>query len=119
MNKQLVLENISKEFVQGDRRIKALEDVTLQVNPGEFAAVVGPSGSGKSTFLSIAGVLLEPTKGTLWINGKSILKWSNKEMTSLRLHEIGFVFQGSNLLPFLTVKEQLLFIGEQADKRKV
>lgn len=118
MSNKLVLEHVSKEFGDGDTSVKVLNDVSLQVKAGEFVAVVGPSGSGKSTFLSIAGALLSPTKGRIIIGDKEVGKQSSKQMNEIRLDNIGFIFQSSNLIPYLTVRDQLLLIPKLAGKPK-
>ncbi|MFP3126257.1 ABC transporter ATP-binding protein [Ectobacillus funiculus] len=112
--KKLVLENISKIYGEGDGRVTALDRVSLEVQAGEFVGVVGPSGSGKSTFLSVAGALLSPSSGTILLNGQDITKLSSKELTKVRLKQIGFVFQSSNLVPYLNVRDQLLFVSRLA-----
>lgn len=112
--KKLVLENISKVYGEGDGKITALDRVSLEVQAGEFVGVVGPSGSGKSTFLSVAGALLSPSSGTMLLNGQDITKLSSKELTKVRLKQIGFVFQSSNLVPYLNVRDQLLFVSRLA-----
>lgn len=118
MTNKLVLEHVSKEFGDGDTSVKVLNDVSLQVKAGEFVAVVGPSGSGKSTFLSIAGALLSPTKGRIIIGDKEVGKQSSKQMNKIRLDNIGFIFQSSNLIPYLTVRDQLLLISKLAGNPK-
>lgn len=112
--KKLVLENISKVYGEGDGKVTALDRVSLEVQAGEFVGVVGPSGSGKSTFLSVAGALLSPSSGTIVLNGQDITKLSSKELTKVRLKQIGFVFQSSNLVPYLNVRDQLLFVSRLA-----
>ncbi|WP_377897067.1 ABC transporter ATP-binding protein [Gottfriedia sp. OAE603] len=109
---KLELENISKVYKDGDSSIKVLDEVSLQVKSGELVALVGPSGSGKSTFLSIAGALLSPSSGRLFIDNIEISKLPPSKLTAFRLSKIGFIFQMSNLLPYLTVKDQLLLISE-------
>lgn len=116
MSNKLVLEHVTKEFGDGDTSVKVLNDVSLQVKAGEFVAVVGPSGSGKSTFLSIAGALLSPSKGRIIIGDKEVGKQSSKQMNKIRLDNIGFIFQSSNLIPYLTVRDQLLLITKLAGK---
>ncbi|WP_454191463.1 ABC transporter ATP-binding protein [Paenibacillus sp. Marseille-Q7038] len=116
-NLKLQLENITKTFGDGDSSIKVLKNVTLSVQAGEFVALVGPSGSGKSTFLSIAGALLAPSSGRIVIGGQDLSQFSEKEMNEIRLDKIGFVFQSANLIPYLTVKDQLLLIAELSGKK--
>ncbi|MFB7638398.1 ABC transporter ATP-binding protein [Peribacillus butanolivorans] len=117
MGDKLLFENVSKIYGEGDNRVTALDNISLNVRAGEFVAIVGPSGSGKSTFLSIAGALLSPSKGRLLLNNRDITSLSSKELTRVRLEKIGFVFQSSNLVPYLTVRDQLLLISELIGKR--
>lgn len=107
----LKLDQVSKVYGEGDTEVTALHPITLDIKEGEFIGIVGPSGSGKSTLLSIAGALLSPSKGNIYISGQNITSLSEKEMTDIRLRKIGFIFQFANLVPFLTVKEQLLYIA--------
>lgn len=116
-NCKLQLENITKSFGDGDSSIQVLKNVNLNVNAGEFVALVGPSGSGKSTFLSIAGALLAPSSGKIRIGGQDISNYSEKQLNDIRLRKIGFVFQSANLIPYLTVKDQLLLIAELSGKK--
>lgn len=111
---KLLLDQVSKEFGDGDTSVKVLDHISLDIKSGEFVAVVGPSGSGKSTFLSIAGALLSPSKGRIWMNDQEITKLSDKKMNQLRLSHIGFIFQSSNLIPYLTVRDQLLLMAKLA-----
>ncbi|MGE7907087.1 ABC transporter ATP-binding protein [Peribacillus sp. NPDC094092] len=117
MGDKLLFENISKIYGEGDIKVTALDNISLNVRAGEFIAIVGPSGSGKSTFLSIAGALLSPSKGRLLLNDEDITTLSPKELTRVRLEKIGFVFQSSNLVPYLTVRDQLLLLSELIGKR--
>jgi putative ABC transport system ATP-binding protein len=116
MGDKLLFENVSKVYGEGDNKVIALDDISLNVRAGEFVAIVGPSGSGKSTFLSIAGALLSPSKGRLLLNGEDITTLSPKELTRVRLEKIGFVFQSSNLVPYLSVRDQLLLLSKLIGK---
>jgi len=117
-NTRLLLQNISKVYGDGDTSVKVLDQITLEVKAGEFVALVGPSGAGKSTFLSIAGALLSPSSGQIWIGDQEISKLPEKKLNQIRLDKIGFVFQSANLIPYLTVLDQLILIGELAGKSR-
>lgn len=106
----LVMENVSKVYKDGPKEFKAVDQVSLEVKQGEFIAIIGPSGSGKSTILSIAGALLSPTKGKVFLDGENTADLSAKKITQQRLEKIGFVFQAAHLLPYLKVKDQLQVI---------
>ncbi|WP_338753750.1 ABC transporter ATP-binding protein [Bacillus sp. FJAT-52991] len=117
MEYPLVLENISKSFKDGDSTIHIVKNLSFQAKAGQFTAVIGPSGSGKSTFLSIAGALLSPDSGNIYINNKNITHFTDKEKAQARLTDIGYIFQSSNLVPYLTVKEQLKIVLQMAEKK--
>lgn len=114
----LVLKNVTKSFKEGDSTVDALKNVSLTVNPGEFIAIIGPSGSGKSTLLSIAGALLQPTTGEVLVNGTDIGKMKEKDLSAFRLTDVGFILQTSNLIPYLTVVDQLLLVRKMKGKVK-
>ncbi len=114
---KLVLENVSKVYGAGENAVTALDSVSLTVVAGEFVAVVGPSGSGKTTLLAIAGALLLPTGGTVALNGQSVVRQSASALARFRLEHIGFVLQSSNLVPYVTARDQLLLVAELAGKR--
>ncbi|ENZ6529742.1 ABC transporter ATP-binding protein [Listeria monocytogenes] len=113
----LMMKNISKNYQDGEQVIEVLKNVSLEVAQGEFVAIVGPSGAGKSTFLSIAGALLSPTEGEIAIGGKVLNDLTSKELTKVRLDKVGFIFQGSNLIPYLNVRDQLLVIAELSGEK--
>lgn len=112
----LVLNNVTKSFKEGDTTVQALKNVSLTVAPGDFIAIIGPSGSGKSTLLSIAGALLQPTTGEVLVNNTDIGKMKEKELSSFRLTDIGFILQTSNLIPYLNVLDQLLLVCQMKGK---
>ena len=104
--------NVTKSFQDGDATIEALKNTNFSVKKGEFVAIIGPSGSGKSTFLTIAGGLQAPSAGEVLINGKTFSGKKEKERAKLRFDEIGFILQSSNLVPFLSVKNQLKLVDK-------
>lgn len=104
--------NVSKDFLQGENVINALKTTNFKAYEGELIAIVGPSGSGKSTFLTILGGLQKPTTGKVLLNGKPFSELDVKEKSKIRLEEIGFILQASNLIPFLTVKEQMVLYSK-------
>lgn len=112
----LSLQNVSKTYGDGEGTVTALHSSTLDVRAGELVAINGPSGSGKSTFLSIAGALLRPTTGRVVVAGQDITELSERELPAFRLKHLGFVLQASNLIPFLTVREQLTLVPRLAGK---
>lgn len=112
----LVLKNVTKTFKEGSSTVDALKNVSLTVNPGDFIAIIGPSCSGKSTLLSIAGALLQPSTGEVLVNGTDIGKMKEKDLSAFRLTDVGFILQTSNLIPYLTVLDQLLLVRKMKGK---
>lgn len=108
------LKEITKDFYDGDTRVNVLKSTDLSIEPQEFVAIVGPSGSGKSTLLTIIGALQNPTSGWVKIDGEDISDLDAKDAADLRFRSIGFILQGSNLVPFLTVYEQFQMKMKQA-----
>ncbi|MBA9084633.1 putative ABC transport system ATP-binding protein [Fontibacillus solani] len=108
--------HVFKVYGEDDSKILALSDISLTVEPGEFVAVIGPSGSGKSTFLSICGALLQASEGQVLLNGKDVTSLNPRELAQLRLHDIGFILQSSNLVPYLNVLDQLLIVKKISGK---
>lgn len=117
----LTLNDVSRFYGSGEARVDALKKANVKVNAGELVALVGPSGSGKSTLLSISGALLRPSEGQVSLNGSDISRLRGTDRTKLRLERIGFIFQTSNLVSYLTGLEQLQFIGKMLgmDKREI
>jgi putative ABC transport system ATP-binding protein len=114
MSAKLIMKQVTKTYGDGDGAMTVLNNLDFTVNEGEFVAVLGPSGSGKSTFLSAAGALLTPTSGEIFIDGESLRDKDKGALTELRLQKIGFMFQSAQLLPFLKVEEQLLYVAKLA-----
>ena len=113
----LKLENVSRNFKQGDQTVHALHKTNFEIKSGELVAIIGPSGSGKSTFLTICGGLQIPSTGSVYIKGQDITKLSRKKLAKVRLHSIGFILQASNLVPFFTIEKQLVFIDRIMHRR--
>lgn len=102
------LVSVTKEYVDGEKYLKAVDNVSLTIPEGEFAAVVGVSGSGKSTLLNLIGGLEYPTHGCVYINGVDIAQLSREEQASFRRRHIGFIFQKYNLIPTMNVFENII-----------
>jgi putative ABC transport system ATP-binding protein len=113
---------LSKVYQRGREAVRALNNVTFEIRPGEFVAIVGPSGAGKSTLLNLIGCMDVPTSGTLQLLGKPVENLSEKERTRLRRDHFGFVFQHFGLLPTLTVAENVglpaFFAGYSTNGRR-
>lgn len=116
------LESVSKQYQQGDKSVSALDSTTLDIQLGEFIAIVGPSGSGKSTMLTLLGGMLAPTAGKVWFDGQSLYDLSVTGRAELRRLKMGFVFQTFNLIPYLTALENvevpLLLRGDSKSKQR-
>ena len=107
MRSLVTLDHIHKQHRLGDQTVRALSDVSLKIDRGEFVAVMGPSGSGKSTLLSILGCLDHPSRGRYFLDGEDIFMQSKGRLSELRNRRIGFIFQNFNLLPRLTALENV------------
>lgn len=108
----LTINQVSRHFGTGESRVDAVKGADFKVQAGELVALIGPSGSGKSTLLSIAGALLRPSEGDVVLGDTNIASLKGNARTRMRLERIGFIFQSSNLVSFLTAKEQMQFIGK-------
>ena len=105
----LEVSNVSKTYGSGEAAVKALKKVSFSVPKGEYVAIVGESGSGKSTLLNMIGALDTPTSGKVTISGKEIFSMDDRKLTIFRRRNIGFIFQAFNLIPELTVEQNIVF----------
>ncbi|MFN3872648.1 MAG: ABC transporter ATP-binding protein [Ignavibacterium sp.] len=108
--KLIELTDVSKIYDETIVPVRAVDNVSLQIDKGEFTAIVGPSGSGKTTLLNLIGGLDKPTSGKIFVDGIDISTYKEDELINFRLHHIGFVFQAYNLIPVFTAKENVEFI---------
>lgn len=123
MKNQLIkLTNINKSYTNGDQELRVLKDIDLEVEEGEFLAIMGPSGSGKSTLMNIIGLLDRPSTGDYWLEGEEVSQLSEKKLAHVRNDQIGFVFQQFFLLSKLNalqnVELPLIYAGVPTSKRK-
>jgi putative ABC transport system ATP-binding protein len=120
--KLIQLKNTEKFYYMGDSIVKAINDVNIEVNSGEFVGIMGPSGSGKSTGMNLIGSLDLPTKGAVFLDGKDISHLEESDLAQIRGQKIGFIFQSFNLIPNLTAKENImlpmLFQGVNLEDRE-
>ena len=116
------MKDVVKRYTLGGETIYALDHVSLHVEPGEYVAIIGPSGSGKSTLMNIIGCLDQADSGTYILNGKPIKKYRERQLARIRNRQIGFIFQGFNLLPKLSAFENvelpMIYQGIRARKRR-
>ena len=101
------LEKVSKIYKTGEVEYRALDKINLEINQGEFVVILGPSGAGKSTLLNLLGGMDQPTSGKIIVNQVDISKFTDRQLTKFRAEQIGFVFQSYNILPSLTVEENV------------
>ncbi|EQK43487.1 MULTISPECIES: ABC transporter ATP-binding protein [Paraclostridium] len=114
----LKVENLTKSYGTGEAKVDALKNINLSINKGEFVAIVGPSGSGKSTLLHLLGGVDKPTSGNVFINDVDIYNLKEKDLSIFRRRNIGIIYQFYNLIPVLSVKENILLPAE-LDNRKI
>lgn len=121
MEELIRLTDICKVYNPGENEVRALDNVSLTINKKEFVAIIGQSGSGKSTLMNMLGCLDVPSEGSYILNGQDVSKLTDDEQSDIRNKEIGFVFQGFNLIPSLTAKENvelpLLYRGVSQSER--
>lgn len=108
MERLIELKQVAKYYPMGESLVKALDGVSIQIEKGDFVAIMGPSGSGKSTAMNLVGSLDIPTKGIITLDNRDISKLSESEVAQLRGKKIGFIFQSFNLIPNLTAKENIM-----------
>ena len=117
MDTTLHVSHVTKRYGSGSTEVKAVNDVSLTVAPGEIILIMGPSGSGKTTLLSMMGALLKPTEGTIQINGDTVSALAENRLPEVRLRQIGFIFQEFNLLSALTVLENVAIVAQLAGQK--
>lgn len=114
----LKVENLTKSYGKGEAKVDAIKNINLSINKGEFVAIVGPSGSGKSTLLHLLGGVDKPTSGKVCINDVDIYNLKEKDLSIFRRRNVGLIYQFYNLIPVLSVKENILLPAE-LDNRKI
>lgn len=114
----LKIENLCKTYGKNEAKVDALKNINLSINKGEFVAIVGPSGSGKSTLLHLIGGVDKPSEGTVYINDVDIYSLKEKDLSIFRRRNVGLIYQFYNLIPVLSVKENILLPAE-LDNRKI
>lgn len=112
------VENLSKTYGSGENLVRAIDDINLKIEKGEFIAIVGPSGSGKSTLLHLLGGVDNPSSGKIFIDGNDISKYTSKELALFRRRKVGLIYQFYNLIPNLTVRHNIE-LPLKLDKRKI
>ncbi|MEY4204516.1 MAG: hypothetical protein RL013_2220 [Bacteroidota bacterium] len=115
------IEHLNKTYIMGTEKVEALKDVSINIEKGEYVALMGPSGSGKSTLMNLLGCLDSPSRGQYWLNGKEVSTMEDSELAEVRNKDIGFVFQTFNLLPRLSALENvalpLVYAGVNREDR--
>ena len=123
MEELISLKNVKKTYIVGEKKFKALDNVSFTINKGEFVVIIGPSGAGKSTLLNLLGGMDKATSGKIKIGEEVISNYSDSELTDYRAENIGFIFQFYNILPTLTVLENVKIVNdivkEPKDAKKV
>lgn len=113
----VTIRNLKKYFGEGPRRVKALDGIDLSAEKGRFLSIIGASGSGKTTLLNVIGGLYRPTEGSVIVDGTNLSELSEDQLTVYRRRKVGFVFQDYNLIPELTIRENILFPHALDDSR--
>lgn len=118
MEELIKFKNVKKTYVVGEKNFNALDEVTFSIPKGEFVVILGPSGAGKSTLLNLLGGMDKVTSGNIIVGGNNISEYSDKELTKYRAENVGFIFQFYNILPTLTVLENVELINDIVKKPK-
>ena len=118
MKELIKLKNVVKTYSVGEKKFNALDKVSFSINKGEFVVILGPSGAGKSTLLNLLGGMDKVTSGTIQVGDKVISKYSDKELTNYRAEDVGFIFQFYNILPTLTLLENVQIFNDIVKKPK-
>jgi len=118
MNRLIELKNVRKTYVIGEQEYNALDGINLSIDQGEFVVILGPSGAGKSTLLNLLGGMDKPTSGEIYVGENNIAKYSEKELTRYRANDVGFIFQFYNIMPTLTVEENVNLIKDVTNTSK-
>ncbi len=118
MNNYIELKNVKKTYVVGEQKFNALDGINLSINKGEFVVILGPSGAGKSTLLNMLGGMDKVTSGSIYIGEDDIAKYNDKELTRYRARDVGFIFQFYNIMPTLTVIENINLIKDVTNTSK-
>jgi len=118
MQNFIELKNVKKTYIVGEQKFNALDGIDLQIKQGEFVVVLGPSGAGKSTLLNLLGGMDTPTSGSIFIGENNIALYNDKELTRYRANDVGFIFQFYNIMPTLTVEENVNIIKDVTNTSK-
>ena len=118
MKSFIELKNVKKTYIVGKQKFNALDGIDLSINQGEFVVILGPSGAGKSTLLNLLGGMDKATSGDIYIGDDNIAKYNDNELTRYRAHDVGFIFQFYNIMPSLTVDENVNLIKDVTNTSK-
>ena len=118
MNGFIELKNVKKTYIIGEQKFNALDGIDLSINRGEFVVILGPSGAGKSTLLNLLGGMDKATSGSIMIGENNIAKYNDRELTRYRANKVGFIFQFYNIMPTLTVEENINLIKDVTNTSK-